>query len=285
MKKLLLSAIALMFAAAINAQVTTPAPSPFSKVEQVVGLTDVSLEYSRPAMRGRTIMGELVPYGKVWRTGANSRTKITFSDDVTVGGTELKAGSYAIFTIPQANEWEVIFYTDHAGGGAPAELDNSKVAARVTANVIPMPMDIDSFTMSFDDLTADSAVLGIMWERAYVPVQFLVPTSKKATASIEKTMSGPSANDMYASAVYYLESNLDLDKAKMWMDKAIDMRKAADKDGNEPYWMVRQKSLLHAKMGDKKGAIKAAKRSLELAEKAGNMDYVAMNKKSLAEWK
>ena len=287
MKKLLLSAITLMFAAAINAQVTTPAPSPFSKVEQVVGLTDVSLEYSRPAMRGRTIFGDLVPYGKVWRTGANARTKITFSDDVTIDGNELKAGTYAIFTIPQRNEWEVIFYTEHGGGGAPAELDNSKVAARVKANVISMPegMDIQSFTITFDDLTADSAVIGMLWERSYVGVQFEVPTAKKAKASIEKTMSGPSANDMYASAVYYLESNGDLEKAKTWMDKAISMRKASSKDGVEPFWMVRQKSLLHAKMGDKKGAIKAAKRSLELAEKAGNKDYVAMNKKSLAEWK
>jgi len=284
MKKLLLSVFALVLAASINAQVTTPAPSPFSKVEQVVGLTDVTLEYSRPAMRGRTIMGGLVPYGKVWRTGANARTKITFGDDVTVGGQELKAGSYAIFTIPQEEQWEVIFYTEHAGGGAPQTLDEEKVAARVMADVIPMPMDIQSFTITFDDLTADSAVIGLLWERAYVGVKFEVPTAKKATASIEKTMAGPGANDYYASAVYYLETGTDLAKAQTWMDKAITMRKAASKDNTEPFWMMRQKSLLHAKMGDKKGAIKAAKRSLELAEKAGNADYVAMNKKSLAEW-
>jgi len=276
----------LMFVASINAQVTAPAPSPSASMQQVVGLTDVSLEYSRPAMRGRTIMGGLVPYGKIWRTGANARTKITFGDDVTVGGTTLKAGSYAIFTIPQVDKWEVIFYTDYAGGGAPAELDASKVAARVMADVIPMPdgMDIESFTISFDDLTADSAMIGFMWERTYVGVKFEVPTAEKTMASIDKTMAGPSANDYYASAVYYLESGKDLNKAQKWMDKGIGLAKAANKDGNEPYWMVRQKSLLHAKMGDKKGAIAAAKRSLELAEKAGNMDYVAMNKKSIAEW-
>lgn len=284
MKKLLLSAMALMLTASINAQVATPAPSPSASMEQVVGLTDVSLEYSRPAMRGRTIMGGLVPYGKVWRTGANARTKITFGDDVKVGDTTLKAGTYAIFTIPQADKWEVIFYTDHAGGGAPQELDETKVAARVMADVVPMPMDIESFTISFDDLTADSATIGFMWERTYVGVEFEVPTDEKTMASIERTMAGPGANDYYASAVYYLESGKDLSKAKEWMDKGIAMAKAANKDGNEPFWMVRQKSLLHAKMGDKKGAIAAAKRSLELAEKAGNMDYVAMNKKSIAEW-
>ncbi len=284
MKKLLFSVLALVLAASINAQVTTPAPSPAASMEQVVGLTDVSLEYSRPAMRGRTIMGALVPYDKVWRTGANSRTKITFGDDVTVGGTTLKAGSYAIFTIPQADKWEVIFYTEYAGGGAPQELDNSKVAARVMADVVRMPMDIESFTITFDDLTADSAMIGLMWERTYVGVKFEVPTDAKTSASIESTMAGPGANDYYASAVYYLEAGKDLDKAQVWMDKGISIAKAANKEGNEPYWMVRQKSLLHAKMGDKKGAIKAAKRSLELAEKAGNMDYVALNKKSLAEW-
>jgi hypothetical protein len=284
MRKLLLSAMALMLTASINAQVATPAPSPSASMEQVVGLTDVSLEYSRPAMRGRTIMGGLVPYGKVWRTGANARTKITFGDDVKVGDTTLKAGTYAIFTIPQADKWEVIFYTDYAGGGAPQELDETKVAARVMADVVPMPMDIESFTISFDDLTADSATIGFMWERTYVGVEFEVPTDEKTMASIERTMAGPGANDYYASAVYYLESGKDLSKAKEWMDKGIVMAKAANKDGNEPYWMVRQKSLLHAKMGDKKGAIAAAKRSLELAEKAGNMDYVAMNKKSIAEW-
>ena len=145
MKKLLLITLAFTMSYAVNAQISTPAPSPFSTIEQKVGLTDVTLEYSRPAMRGRTIFGNLVPFGKIWRTGANANTKITFSEDVMVGDKTLKAGSYAIFTIPQADKWEVVFYTE-TGGGTPSELDMEKVAAKVTAEVYPLGMDIQSFT-------------------------------------------------------------------------------------------------------------------------------------------
>jgi len=151
---------------------------------------------------------------------------------------------------------------------------------------MPAEMAIETFTITFDDLTANSAVIGMLWENAYVGVKFEVPTDKTTMASIDRTMSGPGANDLYSAAVYFLQSGKDLNKAKMWMDKAISMRKAASKDGKtEPFWMVRQKSLIHAKMGDVKGAIKAAKRSLKLAKAAGNADYVALNEKSLKEWK
>lgn len=275
----------LMLVITVNAQIKTPAPSPSAKLEQVVGLTDVSLEYSRPNMRGRTIFGGLVPYDKIWRTGANARTKISFSDDVTIDGQTLKKGTYAIFTKPNTASWDVYFYTDYNGGGTPQEWDDSKVAAKTTAEVYPLPMKIETFTMSFDDLSDNSANLGIMWENVYVGVKIEVPTDKIASESIDKAMAGPGANEYYSAAVYYLTSGKDLNKAQQWIDKAIAMRKAADKDGNEPFWMVRQKSLIHAKLGDKKGAIKAAKLSLELAEKAGNDDYIALNKKSIEEWK
>lgn len=284
MKKLLFSALALSLTIGINAQVKTPQPSPFAKMEQVVGLTDVSVEYSRPAMRGRTIYGDLVPFDKLWRTGANANTKITFGDDVVIDGTDVKAGTYAIFTKPGVENWEVIFYSDADNWGTPREWDEAKVAARTTAQAYAMEYDVQSFTISIGDLTNDSAVLAFLWEKTYVPVKFEVPTNKLASASIEKAMAGPGANDFYSAAVYYLQEGKDLSKASKWMDKAIEMRKATSKDGSEPFWMMRQKSLLHAKMGDTKGAIKAAKRSLELAEKAGNADYVKMNKDSLKEW-
>lgn len=261
------------------AQIQTPAPSPFQKVEQKVGLTDVTLEYSRPNMRGRTIFGDLVPYGEVWRTGANSRTKITFSNDVTVGGQELKAGTYAIFTKPGEKTWDVYFYTDYSGGGTPETWDESKVAAKVTAEVYPMPMKIETFTMTFDDLTSNSATLGMLWSDAYVGVKFDVPTDKTVSASIDRVMKGPVANDYYAAAVYYLEEGKDINQSKMWIDKAISM--AGDK---APFWQLRQQSLIYAKAGDKKGAIDAAKKSMAAAEAAGNADYVKMNKDSLKEW-
>src|SRR5690606_17512658 len=128
MKKITLLFSALFVCAITYAQVTAPAASPFSKIEQQVGLTDVTVEYSRPSMKGRTIFGDLVPYGRVWRTGANTRTKITFSNDVMVNGKELKKGSYGLLTIPNANQWDIVFYTEADGGGAPRQLDDSKVA-------------------------------------------------------------------------------------------------------------------------------------------------------------
>ncbi|MFK2820960.1 DUF2911 domain-containing protein [Flavobacteriaceae sp. LMIT009] len=278
MKKLFLSVMAIAMSFALNAQIQTPAPSPAAKIEQTVGLTEVSVEYSRPAMRGRVIFGDLVPYGKIWRTGANMRTKVTFSDDVTVGGSALKAGSYALLTIPQADKWEVIFYTEYQAGGAPATLDDSKVAARVMADVIPMPMDIDSFTISIDDLTSSSAVLGIMWEKAYIGVEFKVPTDKKVAANINRVMSGPGFNDYYGAATYYLAEGKDITQAKKWIDKAMAMNE------NPRFWQLRQQSLIYAAAGDKKGAIELAKKSLADAEKAGNADYIKMNKDSLKEW-
>ncbi len=278
MKKLLLVAFVSLLTVGSYAQINTPAPSPFSKMEQVVGLTDVSLEYSRPAMRGRTIFGNLVPYGKIWRTGANQRTKITFSTDVTVGGKELKAGTYAIFTKPEASSWTVYFYTEYQGGGAPSELDNAKVAAMVNVPVQKMPMKVESFTITFDDLTNDGANLGILWEDAYVAVPFGVPTDKMVSAQIKKVMAGPGAGDYYAAAVYMANNGKDINTAKEYMDKAMSQVE-------EPaYWQLRQQSLILAKSGDKKGAIKAAKASLAGAKEAGNADYVKMNTDSLKEW-
>lgn len=280
MKKLLLLLLAITGTVTINAQIVTPQPSPSSKLEQKVGLTDVTLEYSRPSMRDRVVFGNLVPYGKIWRTGANSRTKITFSTDVTVDGQTLKAGSYAILTKPESTSWEVYFYTDYAGGGVPQPWDDSKVAAKVSAQVYPMPMKIESFTMTFDSLTNDSATLGMLWENVYVGVTFEVPTDDMVLANINDAMNGtPTANDYYAAAVYYLEANKDLKQAKTWIDRAISM--AGDKVA---FWQLRQQSLIYAKTGDKNGAIAAAKKSLAAAEKAGNTDYVKMNTDSIAEW-
>ncbi|WOD43729.1 DUF2911 domain-containing protein [Hwangdonia lutea] len=278
MKKLLLILLAFTMSYSVNAQIETPQPSPSSKVEQMVGLTTVNLDYSRPGVKGRTVFGDLVPYGKVWRTGANARTKITFSEDVAVDGQALKAGSYAIFTIPQADAWDVVFYTDYKGGGAPAELDESKVAARVTAKVHPIPFNVETFTMDINNITNSSATLEFIWEKTYVAVPFTVPTDKAVSAAIEKTLNGPGFNDYYAAATYYLSEGKDIAKAKEWIDKAMSMT------DNPRFWQLRQKSLIYAKAGDKAGAIAAAKKSLAAAQKAGNADYVKMNKDSLAEW-
>lgn len=262
---------------AVNAQIKTPQPSPAAKMEQVVGLTDVKVEYSRPAMKGRTIFGGLVPYGEVWRTGANANTKITFSYDVTIGGKELKKGTYAIYTIPNAKSWEVIFYSDATNWGNPAKWDESKVALKTTVEVYPLPMKIESFTITFDDLSNDSAVLGILWENTYVGVKFDVPTDKTTLKSIETAMAGPTKNDYFQAATYYHTAGKDLKQALEWMKKST--------AGDDPaFWYLRRMSLIQADLGDKAGAIATAKKSLAAAEKAGNADYVKMNNESIAEW-
>jgi len=279
MKKVITLIMVLAVTFAVNAQVEAPQPSPFQKIEQKVGLTDITLEYSRPSMKGRTIFGDLVPYGKLWRTGANKNTIVSFSDDVMIGGKELKAGSYSVFSTPNASSWEVVFYSDTENWGTPQKWDESKVAAKVNATVFPLPMNIETFTASFDDLTDGSTMLGMMWEKVYVAVKIEVPTDKKVTASIDKVMAGVGAADYYSAAVYYLNSGKDINQAMTWIDKAIEMTKDQPR-----FWYQRQQSLIHAKAGDKKGAIKAAKASLAGAEARGNADYIKMNKDSLKEW-
>lgn len=277
MKKLVLMLVAFAAAFTLQAQIAAPQPSPSSTLMQRVGLTDVTIEYSRPSMRGRTIFGNLVPFDKIWRTGANARTKISFSTDVTVGDGTLKAGTYAIFTKPGTSSWDVYFYTETAGGGTPQEWDETKVAAMITAKVDLMEMPVETFTITLDDLHSGGATLGMLWENTYVGVPFMVPSKEMTLKSIDAVMSGPSANDYFSAATFYYDQGMELDKAKMWIDKAVSMNDKA-------FWMMRAQSLIYAKMGDKKGAIEAAKRSMAVAKAANNADYVKMNMDSLKEW-
>ena len=278
MKKLLLFLCTGIFFAGASAQITAPQPSPFTKVEQKVGLTDVTLEYSRPGMRDRQVFGNLVPFGEVWRTGANANTKITFSDDVEIGGKSLKKGTYALYTIPGKDSWEVMFYTDSNNWGNPEKWDDGKVALKTTAPVTQLPFPMETFTIFFDDLKNDGAVMKIVWENTVATVPFTVPTDSKTMASIEKVMNGPTANDYFAAGSYYHDSAKDNKKALEWVNKAIEMQ------DNAPFWMLRKKSLIQADLGMKKEAIATAKQSMAAAEKAGNADYVKMNRDSLKEW-
>ncbi|WP_430409162.1 DUF2911 domain-containing protein [Kordia sp.] len=278
MKKLLLACF-LTAGISVQAQIETPQPSPSSKLTQTVGLTEVTVEYSRPAVKGRKIFGDLVPYGQMWRTGANANTKITFSDDVTIGDTSVKAGTYAIFTKPTAQTWEVIIYNDVSNWGTPQKWDDAKVVAKTTAPVNTMPYSAESFTIGIENLSNSGADLSFSWDKTYVVVPFRVPTDRKTTASIDKVMAGPAAGDYFSSARYFLEEGKDMDKAKMWIDKAVEMTSEQPR-----FWYLRQQSLIYAKMGKKAAAVKIAKQSMALAQDAGNGDYVKMNKDSIKEW-
>lgn len=276
MKKIILLAFIGILSLSVSAQITTPQPSPTSKIEQKVGLTDVTVEYSRPSMKGRTIFGDLVPYGPMWRFGANKNTTITFSDNVTISGQDVKAGSYAIFAKPSEKSWEIYFYADTNNWGTPREWDESKVAAKVTADVHAVPFNVETFTLDINNLTNSGATLDVMWEKTFVNIPFTVPTDVAVQASIDKVMNGPEAGDYFSAAVYYLQEGKDMDKAKMWIDKAVDLTKDKPR-----FWYLRQQSLIYAASGDIKGAIKAAEASLAANP---NADYKKMNEESIAKW-
>lgn len=278
MKKFFLFLCVSLASLAMSAQIQVPQPSPKQKLEQQVGLTNVQLDYSRPGMRGREIFGNLVPYNERWRTGANDNTRITFDTKVNINGKELKEGTYAIYTVPRQNEWEVIFYTDSNNWGLPQEWDENKVALRTTAPVQDLPFEMETFTIMIDELKNDSAVLNFIWDDKVAALPFKVPTDERAMSSIERVMKGPSAGDYFAAATYYHDEKKDLNKAYEWINKAVEL-------GNpDAYWVLRRKSLIEADMGKKQEAIATAKKSLAAAQKAGNKDYIKMNQDSIKEW-
>ena len=281
MKKLIYAVAFMLATYAIEAQVKTPQPSPKTTVQQVVGLTDVTLDYSRPSAKGRTIFGDLVPFGKLWRTGANLNSMITFSDDVTIDGKALPKGKYALFTVPKADTWEIIFYKTTDNWGTPEEFKESDVALRANAKPILTDRRVETFTLSIGNISNDAADLEIAWEKTFVALKFEVPSKKAAMASIAKVLSGPTAGNYFSAAQYYYQANIDHNKALEFINKAIGMVKPGE---DAPFWHLRLKSLIQAKLGDKKGAIETAKLSLAGAQKEKNDDYVKMNNDSIKEW-
>lgn len=278
MKKIIFVLAMMIANYAIEAQVKTPQPSPKSTLTQVVGLTNVEIAYSRPSAKGRDVFNNLVPFGKLWRTGANENTTISFSDDVVINGKTLAKGKYSLFTTPRADNWEIIFYSTTDNWGTPETWDETKVALRTNAKPETLDRMVESFTIGINNLDNNFAHLEISWEKTLVAIKFEVPTQKTAMASIEKALAGPTAGDYFSSAQYLLQSNGDLTKALEYINKALEMNK------DKPFWYTRSKSLIQAKLGDKKGAIETAKISLAAAEIAKNQDYVKMNNDSIAEW-
>ena len=260
------------------AQIQTPQASPRAKFEQIVGLTKLKIDYSRPAAKGRTIMGDLVPYGKIWRTGANADTTIEFSDDVIIAGVKLKTGKYSLFTRPGKSKWEIFFYKNFKNSGVPVEWDAKEVAASITVETNIIDRFVEHFTISIDNMTNNEAKIYLLWEKTEVVIPVEVPTDSKAIASIENTMKGkPSVGDYYQAAVYYRISGRDLKKAQSWMSKALKM-------DSTKYWMHFQYALILAELNQKKSAIKSSKISLKLSKEAGNQDYVRLVTKAIEKW-
>ena len=278
MKKIVVALALFMISIVGNSQVKTPQSSPKSLLNQLVGLTDVEIEYSRPSAKGRIVFGELVPFGRLWRTGANANTTISFSEDVVIDGKTLKKGKYALFTLPRIDTWEIVFYTKTDNWGNPDTFSEENVALRAIVKPELTARNVETFTIDINNLDNNFGVLNLMWERTLVALKFEVPTQKIAIESIEKALAGPTAGDYYSSAQYFYQSNGDLTKALTYINKALEL------NVDKPFYYTRLKSLIQAKLGDKKGALETAKQSLAAAILAKNNDYVKMNQDSILEW-
>jgi tetratricopeptide (TPR) repeat protein len=281
MKKAIYFIAFLLIGTLASAQLKTPQPSPVAKISQEVGLGKVEIEYSRPSAKGRKIFGELVRFGEMWRTGANASTKITFSDDVMVNGgaSKLPKGTYALYTVPNKDKWQIIFYKNTSFWGTPDEnYKDEEVAAKY--DVVPARVNdaVESFTMGTDNLRNNGADIFLSWENTKVVIPFTVDTDAKVMADIKAQMEGPSANTYYAAARYYYEEKKDMKQALEWVNKSLDK-------GGDKFWILRMKALIQGELGMYKDAIATAEKSTELAKKDGNADYPAMNEKSIADWK
>lgn len=253
-------------------RINAPAASPAATLKQRVGFTDIEVSYSRPSMRDRKIFGAFLPYGEVWRTGANTATKITFSTDVKVAGKTLPAGAYALYSIPDLSEWTIIFNKVTGEWGAYSYKEEND-ALRVTAKAQGLTQPVETFTIDFNDLRTESATLNLVWEKVRVPVKIEVDVVKNVVAQINAAMASGqtlSASAYYSAAMFYYDQGLDLKQAKGWIEEAT--------KGDKPaFYMLHAKAKILAKTGDKAGAIAAAKQSIAAAEGAPRAEYVRLN--------
>lgn len=253
--------------------IKVPAPSPGQTIKQDFALSSVEVNYSRPAVKGRTIMGDLVPYDKVWRTGANGATTITFGEDVSFGGTPVKAGKYGLLSIPGASQWTIIL-TKSLDVTNPAAYKPENDVARVKVDAQQLPFSIENFMIVFDNITSSTMQMELIWDKTAVAVKISADIDGKIVMDIDAAMKGEK-KPYFQAASYYLETNRDLKQALTWMDAAL-------KENPTAFYMYYLKARIQAKAGDKKGAKATAETGIEQAKVAKNDDYVALNQKLIA---
>ncbi len=262
----------LVFSSSVLAEtpkVDFPAPSPACTLKQRVGLTDIEIDYSRPSVKGREIFGGLVPYGQVWRTGANQATKIIFSTPVKLNGTDIPAGTYAMMTIPGKDEWTIIINKNADQWGA-YKYDEKQDVVRFKATPVQVGWSIDTFTIGLNDIKDDSSSIDLLWDKTKVPIKLQVDYVDKLAKQIEEVMASDEKKKPYFQAAqFYYNHGLDLQKARQWVDAAV-----AERDAHYINFL---KAEILAKLGDKEGAMAAAKHSSELAVKANDPGYVKQN--------
>lgn len=273
MKKVVVLLFVLLSAGAFAQGIKTPAPSPTQTLKQDFALSSIEINYSRPAAKGRKIFGDLVPFGKIWRTGANAATKVTFGEDVKVGGMPVKAGSYAIYSVPTAGDWEIIINKGANNSGLTGYKTEDDVA-RFTVKSMQLPMMIENFTIILGNLTASSADIQILWENTAVQIPVVADIDTKIMAQISSAMTVDS-RPYFQAASYYFDNGKDNAKALEWANKAVEAQPTA-------FWVMHLKAKIQAKAGDKTGAKATALKSIELAKEAKNDDYVVLNQKLIA---
>jgi tetratricopeptide (TPR) repeat protein len=271
MKQLLLVAICLGTILMTEAQqLKTPQPSTTQTQKQEFGLGSIELSYSRPNMKGRKVFGDLVPFDKVWRTGANNATTLTFTDDVTIGGTKVPAGKYGLLSIPSANEWTLII-SKQTDVTSPSAYKQEMDVVRVKVKPMELPWSFETFGISFENITDNSCDLMMAWDKTLVSLPITTDVDGKVMKQIETIMKSDS-RPYFAAASYYANNGKDLNQAIAWYDKAIEQNPKA-------FWVYYQKASTLAKLGKKTEAIAVSNKSIELAKEAKNDDYVALNEK------
>lgn len=270
-------ALLLLSNTTIGQALKVPAPSPVQTIKQAFALTEISLEYSRPSVKGRVIFGDLVPFGKIWRTGANGATKITFGEDVKIDGVALTAGTYAIYSIPNKDSWELMFYKDLSLGGNVAEYKKENEVAKLVLKTKTIADKIECFTMDISDITSSSAMINLTWEKTRVGFTVVADIDTRIMKAIDANVVQDN-RPYFQAASYYYESNKDLIKAAEWADKAF----AANPNA---YWILMLKAKIQAKQKDKKAAIITAEQVITIATEGKNDDYVKQAKDLIAEMK
>ena len=274
MKKLFITAIAAFTLFIADAQLKTPAPSPTQNIKQDFGLSNVELSYSRPGMKGRKIFGDLVPFGKVWRTGANQATTLTFGDSVTIGSAKIPPGKYGLLTIPDKKSWTIII-SKQTNVTSPADYKQDQDLVRVEAKPMDMDYSVETFTMQFANVKTSTCELHLMWDKTAVALPITTDVETKVMAQIDQLMN-KDTRPYFNAAMYYMDNGKDLNQALAWFDKGVELQP-------EAFCIHHQRANCLAKLGNKDEAKAAAEKSKELATIAKNDDYVKLNEKLLAE--
>jgi len=268
MKKLFLTCLLASTCIAMSAQVKMPAPSPTQTIKQDFAMGSIELTYSRPSTKDRKIFGDLVPYNKVWRTGANAATIIKFSEPVEIKGKRIDTGSYALYTIPGVEFWEIILNKGTGNWGSAGYKEEDDVA-RIKVEPMKMGSKVETFTMQFAEIKPESCELHIMWDKTAVAVPITANIKDKIRAQIEAAMK-TDKKPYWQAAQFYNEYEKNSAKALENVTKATEVDPKA-------YWIWLYKAKIQKEMGDKAGALASATKSLELAKADKNDDYVKMN--------